>query len=201
MFGATMHGHPKFMRKTTTLCQTKMQIRFCPFCKESFEGVEVCPFHDLPLVAVDALRAPKSTIDSEQPLGMYDLRFGRGQVLFGSIFLFLSFGFPIFKWADRPVSMLHVANEGALHLWLIPVVSITCVVMLWRNRSTPLMRRIRWPIFGLALLACMSIGYTLWHVASLQGLGQPSLVLHWPALVCALGIGLILVGGWRLSGP
>src|SRR5690606_34261628 len=76
---------------------TEHQVLFCPFCRESFEGLRVCPEHDLPLVSfaelgpdpLDPENMPE-IIDATE-LATVDPRFGRGYVAAAAVLIGLAF--------------------------------------------------------------------------------------------------------------
>ena len=175
---------------------------FCPFCKESFEGVEVCPFHDLPLVPIDKLRGRQADSESADTLSMYDVRYGRGALLMGAAISFLSFVWPTLLWKGTPVSMLHAANEGAHHLWVVPAVALVTVAVLWRYRTVESMRRVRFPTAAFGVLACTTILYTLFRFGSVvggDGEDASGLSMNWSMSAAFLGLGLIVLGGLFLG--
>ena len=53
-------------------------VLFCPFCAESFEALERCPDHDLPLVPWQALPRSKPPLRDDEPVARFSPRHGRG---------------------------------------------------------------------------------------------------------------------------
>ncbi|MEM7139230.1 MAG: hypothetical protein AAF500_21845 [Myxococcota bacterium] len=73
-----------------------MRILFCPYCRESFEGIDECPEHRLWLVEIDQL-PPE---DGRAPSGVsffVDPRFGRGPVLAGAALVLFGFALPFVR--------------------------------------------------------------------------------------------------------
>ena len=68
-------------------------VRFCPFCKEPFDG-ELCPDHGLPLVTLVELASVRRTPGETERLAATDTRFGRGTVTLGAMLVLVGFFLP-----------------------------------------------------------------------------------------------------------
>ncbi len=146
-------------------------LLFCPFCRECYEGEEVCPDHELPLVAFDKL--PRTAEDNAPPgdnetLAVYDLRYGRGVLYGAAVLALVGFVLPLVQTssaADAITSTgMDVASRVAPNLFLIPALAFGLMSILYRRRSPRTMRAARVVIPAMALLGAGSLGVTLHRI-------------------------------------
>jgi hypothetical protein len=184
------------------------QVLFCPFCRESFEGLESCPEHDLRLIPFSKLApdpAENTTllrVDEDQLLAPFELRFGRAYVAFGALANLLALPLALIRLpSGRSYSTLFVAAARPA-LWTLALVTFTLLFVLQRRRSLRALRGMRVLV---PLLACVSPATVLWELQRLRGgaaawltRGEPFEL--GPALyVVAAGAVLIALGGVRLG--
>jgi hypothetical protein len=159
------------------------QVLFCPFCRESFEGLRACPDHDLPLVSFDRLppdplNEPQlGPIEDDSQLDTFEPRFGRVYVALGALATSLSLPLDFVRFRGGSLSTLSVAQHLPA-LWTPLLVTFTLLYTLRRRRSLRAMRSLRVLIPALALVAPMTLlwelsrfrqGATLWgRVPNLQ---------------------------------
>lgn len=114
------------------------ELRFCPFCREGFEA-DVCPDHDLPLVAWVALPRARATLDPWAPLPWHSPGLGRGWLAFGAGLTCLAFltGSLVSVDSDPPLDgrMLSLALRSAPKLWLVPAAALGQLSILLRRRT------------------------------------------------------------------
>jgi hypothetical protein len=184
------------------------QVLFCPFCRESFEGLESCPEHDLRLVPFSKLapdQSEKTTlshVDEDQSLALYELRFGRAYVALGALANLLALPLPLIRLSGgKSYSTLFVAAARPA-LWTLALVTFTLLFVLQRRRTLRALRGMRVLV---PLLACVSPATVLWELQRLRGgaaawltRGEP-LELG-PALYVVLAAAVVIaVGGTRLG--
>ncbi|HEY6878124.1 MAG TPA: hypothetical protein VI299_08885 [Polyangiales bacterium] len=179
------------------------QVLFCPFCRESFEGLEQCPEHELPLVGLARLRgdeAPDGEHDDDldgpkvpgdlRPLALFELRHGRGWVALGALCQLAALSLP-FGDAGQAIATYQLAR-AVPSLWTLSLVAITVFYVLARRRTLRALRSLRVlvPGLGAVALACL-----LWAYGRLGWSVTPALGSY--AMV--IGAVLLAVGGARLG--
>jgi hypothetical protein len=175
-------------------------VLFCPFCRECYEGVDRCPEHDLPLVPFD--RLPPEGDDAppdDAPLGLHDLRFGRGWLLLGAMLLLVGMALPFVSTADTTATAYGLAMDRAINLWILVAVAGALLSTLMRRRTPAQLRGSRVAVGVLGMLAAVSIGYTLGRVHRVaERLDLPSRT-EWGAYVLAAGAVATVVAAFRLG--
>jgi hypothetical protein len=184
------------------------QVLFCPFCRESFEGLERCPEHELSLVPFSKLAPDPSEIrrlsqvDEDQLLGPFELRFGRAYVALGALANLLALPLELIRLpSGKSYSTVFVAAARPA-LWTLALVTFTLLFVLQRRRTVRALRGMRVLV---PLLACVSPATVLWELQRLRGgaaawltRGEPFEL--GPALYVALaGAVLTAFGGARLG--
>jgi hypothetical protein len=189
------------------------QVLFCPFCRESFEGTNLCPEHELALVSFDQL-APEAVPDDdeeaplddasradprppdERPLAAFDPRFGRGLVALGGLLNLLALALPLITVPGFETAKTHQIARAVPSLWTLLLVSFTVLFVLARRR-TP--RRLRGLRLLIPLLSGVSPLTLAWAIVRLSDGGTTAVRLG-PA-VYAVGAAslLLLLGGLRLG--
>lgn len=189
-----MHGDPEEHAARST----RVEIRFCPYCREGFEDRSVCPEHDLALVAID--RLPRENRSSKASY-FADPRFGRGPILLGATLAILGFFLPFVRTRLLEASALEVAIDGAHNLWLAPGAAVATLAVLWVRRERAAMWSARLAVSGLALAGLLPIFYTARRVAAMADAAQTD--VRWSAggIVMVLGLLVIVVGSFRLGLP
>jgi fumarate reductase subunit D len=170
------------------------QVLFCPFCRESFEGQNTCPEHELALVPLTRLEAsatpdPEHDDDPDGPppelraLGLFDPRQGRGGVALGALCQLAAFPLPLARM-DKPVATYELAH-AIPSLWTLSLIAFTVFYALARRRTPHGMRSLRVvvPAMGAVALACL-----LWAFGRLNFQAPP-----------AAGAYLILAGALMLG--
>lgn len=170
------------------------QVLFCPFCKESFEGEQQCPEHELELVPIFELPVERRQLDDNARIPWFSPALGRGPVAAAALATLLAFGALPLSRVEGPVSMggtmLRLALESTPRLWLVPAAALAVLMILLRRRSPLGMRGVRLLV---PLLACVppAVVYWSWRgvVAAVALLAQRS----GQALEPQLGTGAWLV--------
>gem|GEM_PF-955490 len=175
-------------------------LLFCPFCRECYEGITLCPDHDLTLVSWAAL--PRSEepeeLGTDDAVSPVDLRYGRGELLAGVAVLMMSVLSPLLRVTEgedgRTFSLLEAATDRAPNLWTVPFVAALVLSIVLRRRTIGQMLGARLAMLILATGPFISLGYTLWKIYG--GAAQMSEVLHQEVHVqLRWGVGLVLAGG------
>lgn len=186
------------------------QVLFCPFCRESFEGLRHCPDHDLPLVPFDRLPRDKAAaseaepIDDEQLLELLEPRYGRAYVAIGAALNALALGLEFVRFPDGTGLTTLVLASSLPALWTLGLVSFTLLYVLRRGRTLRALRALRVLVPALAIVSPATLlwelyrirhGAVLWvqHVRSAQV--EPGSALY----VVLLAAALIFYGGVRLG--
>jgi hypothetical protein len=187
-------------------------LLFCPFCRECYEGEEVCPDHELVLVAFDALPKRLDIDDlpsDDERLPMYDMRFGRGWLFASAVTGLVGFLLPMVTTATSQDAIvttgMGVAARVAPNLYVIPAVSVGILSILYRRRTPRAMRGARIVIPALALVGLGSLAYTLYRIR--EGAAQMSESLQTTVSIepevgvwiMALAMAITLLGGLRLG--
>jgi hypothetical protein len=185
------------------------QVLFCPFCRECFEGVQVCPDHDLALVPFhklppDPASAERQELTDDTPLEALELRFGRGFVAAGALLNGAALGLEFVRFpGGRGLSTLTLASTIPA-LWTVGLVSFTLLFVLRRAKTLRALRALRVLVPALACISPLTLiwelvrirsGTVLWmaHVRSTQA--TPGAALY----ISLLGSALIVYGGMRLG--
>lgn len=140
---------------------------FCPFCGECFEDLESCPEHEIPLVTFAELgkvRAEDALAD-DAVVAPWDLRYGRGLVFGGAAILMGGFFAPFaqanYEGYETIATGLEVASGTAMNLWVVPAIGFTLASIVLRRRTPASMRGARLALPALAIVAAISVSYTL----------------------------------------
>lgn len=177
-----------------------IEILFCPFCRDGFEGRSDCPEHDLTLVPIDEL--PRSGDRRLQGVTFFaDPRLGRGTVLLGVSLALLGFLVPLVRYGEVVESALEVAMEGAGNLWLAPVAALAILSILWRRRTRSAMRAGRAAVFGLALGGILPLLYTGRRIGMLAESFSTDLEWRWGLWLMIAGFAAAALGSFCLGGP
>lgn len=190
---------------------TEHQVLFCPFCRESFEGRNTCPEHDLALVGFEKLGPdplePENMPElmDETPLATVEPSFGRGYVAAGAFLNALALGCTFVKGsAAWPGVTTHALARTLPSLWTLGLVSFTLLFILQRRRTPRALRSVRVLV---PILACISPITAAWAFHRLQdgvlvwATGEraldpvPGLAIY----LIALASCLIFYGGFRLG--
>ncbi|MBX3272426.1 MAG: hypothetical protein KF729_19360 [Sandaracinaceae bacterium] len=184
------------------------RLLFCPFCRECYEGETVCPVHELRLVDFTAL--PKQAHERDLPgleddVDPWDVRFGRGWIALGALFVLVGFFMPFASATveDQSVSWsgLDLANGPARTMWTVPFVAALYVWLLLRRRSVVKMAGARLVAFLLAFAPAASVVYSMvnmWRgIERLHGAGLLEWGLGIP--VIAAGAALLAIGAVRFG--
>ncbi len=146
-------------------------LLFCPFCRECFEGEEVCPDHELVLVPWD--RLPKrldvdDTPSDDEALQMYDLRFGRGWLMGAAALSLVGFVLPMVTTSSTEDSIvstgMEVASRVAPNLFVIPAIAMGIMSILFRRRTLRAMRGARLVVPAMAAVGIFSLAFTLYRI-------------------------------------
>jgi hypothetical protein len=184
------------------------QVLFCPFCRESFEGVRRCPDHELDLVPWHALPMTPTPVDEATRLAPYSLQLGRGWLLAGALITLVAFVLPMLTLSGDPplhANMLRFASLRAGKLWMVPLSSIAVVMLVLRRRTPRAMRGARLAVAVLALMPLMSLAITLRGVWSATAAlsartgDAMELTVEWGSYTLLLGTLLMLRGAWSLG--
>src|SRR5687768_6184689 len=119
-------------------------ILFCPFCRECFEGEEVCPVHELRLVRFEKLpQGPRAVPREDERVAAHELRFGRGFVWLGAVLSLIGFVLPwltVHRGAVVVASGLDIAAQRAISLYVVPATAIASIATVLRRRTPRQMR-------------------------------------------------------------
>ncbi|WP_053234795.1 hypothetical protein [Sandaracinus amylolyticus] len=189
-------------------------LLFCPFCRECFEGERECPEHELALVPFDQLpRDPElegSDLPShDEPVSMFEPRFGRGLVMAGVALSAIGFALPLLTITTatqtRTFSGFETATGPAPSVWTIPFVAAMFVWILARRRTPLEMLGARLVGVVFALAPLVSLVYTVLKVtksAEEQSAQTGRLLevgVEYGAGVLAIAALLLLAGSARLG--
>lgn len=185
-------------------------VLFCPFCRESFEGLAACPEHGLRLVPFSALAHEEAQLDLNQPLPFWEIGYGRVWVMLGLALSLVGFFLPLARLSGdvTAASTLFALAQGrAKTLWLVPLAALGQLVVLNRRRSAQGMSSARISVLWLALLPPLVVGMTLYGVLSAATLMNEQARDHVTAhagsgaYLVAAGAFLSIVGSVRLGRP
>lgn len=186
-------------------------VLFCPFCRESFEGETKCPEHELALVPFEQLPGALTRDEiprDDEPLAIFDLRFGRGLVGAGALLAIVGFLCPIGVITAAAERLLitgpSIAVTHAPTLWVVPGIGVAAFVLLATRRTLARMRSIRLVVPLLAWGVPMSVWSALRKLdrwAELMSVGDVPAVAHYSWGLGVLGVAtlLIMIGGLRLG--
>lgn len=132
-----------------------LAVGFCPFCRESYEGLARCPAHDLVLVAWDAL--PPDADREPDPLEPFSLGHGRWIVLVGAALLLIGFFMPVLAVGEGTLTGLLLANDRAANAWIIPACALGAAATVLRRRTPAKLRGARFVVvfFGVVVLTSL----------------------------------------------
>jgi hypothetical protein len=181
-------------------------ILFCPFCRESFEGVTVCPEHELGLVPWNEL--PRPARRDDEPLPWWSPALGRGEVAAGALGTLAAFAtLPLATVATDTVqyggTMLKLALLTSPKLWLVATGVLAELAMLGRRRTPLDMRKARLAVLFTALVPIAAAFWALDGARRALAASDPGATLAIGAgpialTVCAL---VTCAGALRLGGP
>jgi len=178
----------------------RVEILFCPFCGDGFEGRSDCPEHELTLLPLDQL--PRSAQRQLQCVTFFiDPRLGRGTVLLGTFLALLGFLMPMLRYGDVVESALELAIEGAGNLWLAPGAALAVLLILWRRRTRSAMRGARGAVFGLSIGGFLPLLYTGGRIGMLAESFGKDLEWQWGLWLMIAGFAAGAAGSFRLGGP
>lgn len=182
---------------------TSIPPRFCPFCRECFEGIVDCPDHEMPLVDFDKLpRVKTEDGDGNEVLRLLDLRFGRALILTGFVVTTVAFFLPFVRVANEAsFSAARVALARAPNLWAAELAAVGCLVMTFRAPTQARLRALRLAVALLGALGGVAVTFTWWRIAGGAAQMGISATVEWGAVVLGLGLGLLTLGGVRLGRP
>lgn len=185
------------------------RVLFCPFCRECYEGEEVCPEHELELVPFQELprQAHERAVRWDEAVALWDHRFGRLELALGTCAALLGFfalPFVSGSYDGEPIAWtaFEIATSRAPNLWTVPFAAALFVVFLYRRRSPLQMRGARLAAIVLSLMPAISVGYSLSNIARAVNAAHGAIALG-PAAGAWLGAGsslLLLVGSIRFGG-
>jgi hypothetical protein len=151
------------------------QVLFCPFCRESFEGLHTCPDHDLKLVPFDRLpRDPHAAVadrDEDEPaftedsaLGPFEPRFGRAPVGLGAVLNALALGLEFVRFPDGTGVVTWQLASSLPGLWSLGLVSFTLLFVLRRGTTLRKLRALRVLVPALACFGPLLLGWELHRI-------------------------------------
>lgn len=185
-------------------------VLFCPFCRESFEGRETCPEHELQLVTFDKL-GPDPTDPDNDPevidstvLELMDPAYGRGLVGAGALLNGMALGLNVLRGSGESTGLLGyelARTEPAV--WTLGMVSFVLLLILRRRRTPRSLRSVRVLVPMLAVLSPAALLHSLWRIENGAPVLAPGkdLLLDWGLAPYAVALASLLVfaGGVRLG--
>jgi hypothetical protein len=186
-------------------------VLFCPFCRESFEGEQVCPEHEIQLVPFD--RLPQSDLDAHDDesepdrlsddavLSTFDPRVGRAWVGAGALFNALSL-LLVFAYRSDDGKGVHTYELATRSpsLWTLALVSFTLLFVLKRRRTPRALRGLRVLVPALACVSPITVAWVMYRLR--EGLVARTPPIHEPGVAVALVLiaaALVFFGGLRLG--
>ena len=138
-------------------------VRFCPFCRESFEDADSCPEHGLRLV--EFMELPRE-LDEEPGDAWLPLKFThqRGWLFLGAALTLVAFGLPMATLSgqvDAQDSMWDMANARTKTLWLVPMIALGQLATLYRRRTPDELRSVRLVAVLFALVPSGVVAFTM----------------------------------------
>ncbi|MBX3250200.1 MAG: hypothetical protein KF901_23680 [Myxococcales bacterium] len=185
-------------------------VLFCPFCGESFEDLERCPDHDIPLITFDELeRLRREAPDDDQPLPYHEVRFGRGPLFVAGVLVLFGFVMPFVEVA-HPQGVVRTTGFAtaatlAMNFWVVPATAVMLVSIAIRRRTRAALRAARLAVVGLVLLGAASVGLTLYRIHAGAGRVAQAYREEVPVTllsgfwVCAIALTLALFAGVTLG--
>ncbi len=185
------------------------QVLFCPFCRECFEGAQVCPDHDLALVPFhklppDPTSAERPELTDDTPLEALEARFGRGFVAAGALLNGAVLGLEFVRFpGGRGLSTLFLASTIPA-LWTVGLASFTLLFVLRRAKTLRALRALRVLVPAVACISPLTLiwelvrirsGTVLWMAQVRSTQATPGAALY----VSLLASALIVYGGVRLG--
>lgn len=184
-------------------------VRFCPFCREPFEGLSECPDHGVPLVAWDELlvRDRGRVPGPDEPLAGHDLRFGRGFVVVGALLVVAGWLLPAVVDGFRggvETSGYRLWGLQADYLIVLPASALVAFYAVFSRRTRRTLAAARLAIFGALLLDLAALAVAAVHVLRyaerLRSVGEHGDVTPGVgAYVTLVGLALAAYGTFRLG--
>lgn len=148
-------------------------VRFCPFCKEPFEG-EICPDHGLPLISLVELASVKKIPGETDPLAPTDFRFGRLSVVLGAVVVMIGFFLPAVVDGTRDgqtTTAFQIWQLRADYLSVVPGAMFALPVLVFvRNsrlalvRARPALGLLAFTALGALVVAASHVVSYAWHL-------------------------------------
>lgn len=188
--------------------ETDVDVLFCPFCRECYEGEKVCPEHELALVPFQQLprQAHERALRWDEPVAPWEMRFGRLELVIGATLALVGFfGLPLMsgRFDDAPVAWtaLELATSRAPNLWTVPFAAVLFGVFLYRRRTPLEMRGARLAGTVLAVMPAISLAYSLWNVQRAVEEMHGALALSFDLGAWCIGVAsaFLLVGSLRFG--
>jgi hypothetical protein len=188
-------------------------VLFCPFCRECFEGEEVCPDHELALVPLEKLPPrPEDAAGPPKPdevLPVFELGYGRGLAMLGAFVAIVAFFLPLLtRLGDGHVVTFNAAQMAmtvAPNLWSIPFAAVVVLAILFRRRTLAGMRGARLVVPLMGTFPAVSGGYTVLRALRtteelVRERGVPIVVeVEWGLWVVIAASLMIMIGGALLG--
>lgn len=184
-------------------------VRFCPFCREPFEGLTDCPDHGVPLVPWDEVlvRDRRRVPGMDETLAGHDLRFGRGFLLLGSLLLVVGWLLPAVVDGFRggvATSGYRLWGLQADYLIVLPASALVAIYAAFSRRTRRALAAARLAIFGALVLDLSALAVAGVHVLryadALRRTGQQGDVAPGIGVyVTVAGLVVAAYGTWRLG--
>lgn len=148
---------------------THDRVRFCPFCREPFEGLDRCPDHDLPLVEFgEFVASSRDRLPAlDERLSPSDLRFGRGQIGIGAVLVLVGLGMPAVVDGFREgatTTGFELWQLRADYLLVLPASVVLAVVAVFRRDTRRGLMAVRLAV-GIALVTALAaLSVAAYHV-------------------------------------
>lgn len=145
-----------------SVSESPSAVRFCPFCREPFEALALCPTHELHLVPFRELPADAAAQDDTQ-VPLATPHFGRAPLLLGAILTLLAFFLPLASLsgqASASSTVLALARARDVWLWLVPMSAVGQLVVLRRRRTPRELRGARVFVLLCALVPSCAVIFT-----------------------------------------
>jgi hypothetical protein len=183
--------------------------RVCPFCHEVFDNAETCPIHDLPLVREQELHAKAVDEDDDgedERVDFYDLVGGRSFLHGAGVLLLFGFALPFVSGQKGEEFVLEtpfeLALQGAVNLWMIPLVAFALFGVLATRRTPTQMRGARLAVVFLAFFPVAAIAFSIYRVFLVAEIQTPGVLIRVEYGTYIYGVAslFILLGGIRFGG-
>lgn len=190
------------------MSEASVQVLFCPFCRECFEGESLCPHHELKLVPFEQLQTKTHPrfYGSTEPLPWWEWRLGRGWVWTAALAMFVSFFQPLFALSlgDAFVqeSSFDIVMRGEADLlWALPAVALLLAYLTWRRNTPDAMARARFAMALIVLFPGPIVAYAGIVAQRVNELQTPNGALEFSYAVVTLGIAFLLglIGAFRFG--